>query len=81
MENTLCSEPISNHRIFARNYNAEEMVGEVRNLIGTGKYQDFIFVAAGEGGRSVRIGSIDNDLRIGDLLYLIELARQDVLRI
>ena len=69
---------ISKHRMFHRNYTPSELLGEITNLINSGDYEDFFFVASGE-MRSVRIGSKNRDLRIGDLLYLIELIKADII--
>jgi len=71
---------ISLHRSFSRNYSPKELLGEITNLIQSGHYEDFMFVAEGiDGFRSIRIGSKDKDLRIGDLLVLNELIKQDIM--
>jgi len=72
--------PISRHRIFKRNYTPSEILGEIKTLIQSGEYKDFMFIAnGGNGGRSIRIGSTDRDLRVGDLLFLNELIKEDIL--
>lgn len=73
-------EIISKYRLFKRNYTPEELLGEITNLIKYGGYEDFMFVAAGDDGlRSTRIGSSDRNLRIGDLLHLLEFIKSDIL--
>jgi hypothetical protein len=72
-------EAISNYRTFNRNLDPKQMLGEIMTLIESEEYQDFIFIAAGKIRRSLRIGSTDNDLRIGDLLFLLEMAKQEIL--
>ena len=74
-------ESISNYRKFSRNLNPREMLGEITNLINADEYEDFIFIADGEKRRCVRIGSHDADLRIGDLLYLLEVAKADLMKL
>lgn len=71
---------VSIHRGFKRNYTPEELLGEIANLIKSGRYEDFMFAAgAADGFRSVRIGSTDRDLRIGDLLLMNEFIKQEIL--
>ena len=72
---------ISHHRGFARNYTPEELLGEIINLIKSDDFEDFMFIAGGaKGMRSIRIGSSDRDLRVGDLLLLNEYIKEDILR-
>ena len=74
-------EIISHHRGFARNYTPEELLGEIINLIKSGDFEDYMFIAGGaKGMRSIRIGSSDRDLRIGDLLLLNKYIEEDILR-
>lgn len=74
-------EVLSHHRGFARNYTPEELMGEIINLVNSDDFEDFMFVAGGaKGMRSIRIGSKDRDLRIGDLLLLNEFIKEDILR-
>jgi hypothetical protein len=74
-------EAISQHRGFARNYLPKEFAGEVRSLVECGDYEDFMLIATGDGGRVTRVGSSDGDLRYGDLFYMLEMAKQDLLEI
>ena len=75
-------EILSFHRSYKRNYTPEQLLGEIKNLIGSGEYEDFMFVAEGwNGNRSIRIGSTDKDLRAGDLLYLNELIKADIMEL
>ena len=69
---------ISEYKMFCRNYTPEELLSEITNLISSGEYEDFMFVAAGD-IRSVRIGSKNKDLRVGDLLYLNQLIKEDIM--
>ena len=73
------AEPISIYRHFNRNYKPEELLAELKNLINSGRYEDYILIAIGNGGRSTRIASTDNDLRCGDLFYMLELAKNDIM--
>ena len=71
---------ISTHRMFCRNYTPGELLGEITNLIHSGEYEDFMFVAAScSGMNSIRIGSNDRDLRVGDLLLLNELIKEQIM--
>jgi len=73
---------MSHHRNFVRNYSREEFLGEVSNILRDDNYKDFMFVGlGGDGTRSIRIGSEDRDLRIGDLLYLNEIIKEDIMRL
>lgn len=71
-------EIMSMHRSYNRNYDPDELLGEIKNLIRSGDYEDYMFVAAGR-KRSIRIGSTDKDLRVGDLLFLNQLIKDDIM--
>ena len=70
---------ISHHRLFNRNLKRAELIGEIKNLVEEERYEDFIFIAEGSNGRAVRIGSDDLDLRYGDLIWMLDGAKKDVL--
>jgi len=73
---------LSSHRIFVRNYSPAELLGEITNIIQSGDYEDFMFIAVGDNGsRAIRIGSKDRGLRIGDLLYLNQLIKENIMEI
>jgi hypothetical protein len=81
MEKVEKIEVLSHHRGFSRNYTPEELMGEIINLVNSDDFEDFMFIAGGEKGmRSIRIGSRDRDLRIGDLLLLNKYIEEDILR-
>ncbi len=71
-------EAISSYRTFTRNYTPEQLLGEIKTLIESERYDDFMFVAAGK-ERSIRIGSTERNLRVGDLLFLNELIKEDIM--
>jgi len=72
---------LSRHRTFHRNYTPVEFLGEVKNLTSSEDYDDFLVVAIGSGGLSIRIGSRDRELRYGDLIYMLEKAKLDILEL
>jgi len=72
---------ISHHRTFVRNYSREELLGEINNIMRDSSYKDFMFVAVSdEGDRAIRIGSEDRSLRVGDLLFLNQVMKDDIMR-
>jgi len=72
--------PISSYRIFKRSYLPNELLGEITTLINSDDYCDYVFIANGN-IRSVRIGSEDSSIRYGDVLYLLELAKLDIMEV
>lgn len=83
MEIDIKKEPhpiiLSRYRRFNRNYKRKELLGEIINLMGSNGYEDFMFIASGKDGRSVRVGSDDRELRYGDLIWLLIGSIHDLL--
>jgi hypothetical protein len=71
-------EVLSHYRLFNRNYTKEELLGEIKNLLEEDGYEDFLFIASGPKGFCSRIGSEDQNLRNGDILYLLKCIEKDV---
>jgi len=69
---------LSHHRLYKRNYSPNELLGEIANIVKSEDFEDFMFVAAKGVRRSVRIGSFDGDLRMGDLLMLTKFLEMDI---
>jgi hypothetical protein len=71
-------EVLSHYRMFNRNYSREELLGEIKNLLNEDGYEDFMFLASGPKGFCSRVGSDDQDLRNGDILWLLKCFEKDV---
>lgn len=71
-------EVLSHYRMFNRNYTREELLGEIKNLLEEEGYEDYLFIASGSKGFCSRIGSDTQDLRNGDILWLLKCIEKDV---
>jgi len=73
-------EPLSLYRNLKRSYNRQEFIEEVSNLLNSDNdYVDFVLVANGPEISSTRFGSTEpKDLRMGDILFMLEKAKHEL---
>ena len=74
-------ERLSKHRNYNGTLTKKQFLSEIYRVLEENGFSDFIFITVGADGHLTRIGSKNpEEMRYGDALYLLEIAKDDIIR-